>query len=179
MNWFKKEDPKIIGYGLALSLVPASVTWAMGAFSLAHVSTTNAYWMIVWYISVYILMFFCILSMASTNEKTRQRLLAAGLGMILLGIFAANNCAELVLKIEGLDIVNKAYTVVIGNLLQNICLYLSAAVGGGIVASSIFEPDKIIKSARTPAQNASQPVPIQSNPANKRAEHKRSNTKRK
>ncbi|MEN6082793.1 hypothetical protein [Chromobacterium piscinae] len=142
MNWLKKEDSKVLGYDVALSVVPAGITSVMGSLSLAIVSETNAYWVIVSNIAAYLLMFFGILSLASSNEKTRSHLLAAGLGMTMLGIFSAHNSAGLLFKIDKFDNVDKEYTIIFSSLLQNVCLYLSAAVGGGIVASSIFAKEK-------------------------------------
>ncbi|MGR2663119.1 hypothetical protein ACUXVY_16170 [Chromobacterium haemolyticum] len=158
MKWLKRAELNVLGYSLALSLIPSVITWGMGEFSFRHVSANNAYWMVIWNISVYMVMFFGILSLASTKEKTRPRLLAAGLGMILLGIFSASNCADLLLKLTQLNSVDNERTVVFSGLLQNICLYLSAAVGGGIVSSSIFGKEESKQKTEQAPETKVQPV---------------------
>ncbi|MCD4483744.1 hypothetical protein LQR31_04545 [Chromobacterium vaccinii] len=158
MNWFKKEETKVLRYGLAVSLIPPVITWAMGVLCLAVVSATNVKWLILSNFTAYIFMFSGLLILASDKEKTRPRLLAVGFGMILLGVFSASNAGELLLKMEELNAVNKAYNGILNNLLQNMCLYVSAAVGGGIVSASIFAEETSTQTTAQPAQPPAQPA---------------------
>ncbi|OWY40070.1 hypothetical protein CEK28_04865 [Xenophilus sp. AP218F] len=111
-------------------------------------------------VTVYLLTCFAAIHFVSRQEKTKGNLLFGGIGLILLGVFAAGFSATTILSLQGLIAGNHDHLAAFGNLLQNIYLYVSAAIGGGIAGAAVFAPE----------DNSLPPVkPAQAKPATTKA----------
>lgn len=144
-------------YRLAIATGPTVLAMLMYFGTSPFLSTKFALPIILLNIAVYLLICFVVIHLVSTKAKTDGNLLFGGIGLILQGVFAAGFSNYTIMSLQELNASDHEHLAAFGTLLQNIYLYVSAAIGGGIAGASVFAP---ADNACTPAIRPKPPKPL-------------------
>ncbi|NHQ81553.1 hypothetical protein HA051_08195 [Chromobacterium vaccinii] len=136
----EKGSALFISIQLILGMI---IPYYIGQYLKTAITDENAGNLAIGNLTIYLVIFFIILYSIAETEKTRPRLLFSGLAMIMLGIFTADGMARFMAIAQEKHIGNYDENLLFSDLLKNTYLYLSAAIGGGIVSSSILQPVRI------------------------------------
>lgn len=139
-------------YRLAIATGPTVLAMLMYFGTSPFLNTKFALPIILLNIAVYLLICFVVIHLVSTKAKTDGNLLFGGIGLILQGVFAAGFSNYTIMSLQELNASDHEHLAAFGTLLQNIYLYVSAAIGGGIAGASVFAQADNNQSTANPAQ---------------------------
>ncbi|MGY8624162.1 hypothetical protein [Chromobacterium violaceum] len=125
-------DFKDFAYGLTITIMPMLLMALERMLLFPLLTLANLRNILIFELFVFLALFMVVLRTIS-GSQSKVRIFAAGFSLIIMGVTAGTLIAEQLNFLRSVFHVDEGELSLMGNMLQNLYLCTSAAVGGGLV----------------------------------------------